>query len=984
MNASSQLPVERSSPPTVRRYERPALADRDKDLRQLIRLAGLAKTGQPKSVLTCGDAGIGKTALLDAFCDAIRERYFCRLVDLRACQPESVEQLYIAFIDALQTEAGAIFDEALEAVNEILAPLGLRWERPDLARAVALVKLQESIGGKQALSQESLVKAIRSAVALPSKKLRGAALADVIEQLVHIIVNPWLLVAVNLTQPLTPTLREAVEMARRLRSGESIEAAQKAIERARRASDAGSGDTAMDHHLDQLHTPARSTPGGRHDDAIHLLAAAPESLSDDATALHFALPVAASPSPAPAGVAYEAEDDALAGRDALGIETLTRHLMNALLFVNKAIESLDSALIIALDSWERVLSLPERRRDDLKDFLASLLRETLDAPNCHLMLALACRSEGQSESLGGPLYSLFRNKLLLADIQERPRRALFLAPFREQGVELEDAVLSAAFRLTQGNPLWLLKLRHVILERALANGVDRVDMAFFRRLGVERREDVWQASLTRLELAFLNQEDALYRVIAGLLRQFGEDPFEAPAAIVELSASQGVSELLAAEALRHLYLHDFLAECPPGNAEGPPRYRVQSRQALAFLEEKTREVPVDVSTHEKIAYLRKIIPLSIQSGELDREKTREVLQLCAAMNDFEMAGFLETSFLAFIHDEKPMTRLSALNNLAVLESKPALGAILEAVSDADAIVREYAVRNLAAMARKPWDAATHEAIVSALIAAIDDESDAVRSQVYLALSRYQWNRDLTAVFIKGLADGCDAVRVTAITALSEIESDAPLVRATFLDACDDRLADVRRLAVRGLQRFEGDDIIHRLVAMLREEPESALRAAVADALSAMNSDAAREALMQALTDDPDEDVKITIVRALGGRRGWTSESCLLQLLRPQDGSPGGDALETDSPGLLWACVRALGQAGATPQSLQTLHGLRARTRNEIIRLAIDVAIRRISDRVEEMRQFERQFHSALPLVVAEAEPPPDPDADLPPIEEDIS
>lgn len=955
------------------------LEDRKKDIRQLVKLLNLSKTGQAKSLLITGDPGIGKTALVDTFCDLIRRGIYCRIVDLRGIALESPGQLYVAFIEAFQREAEAILDEALEAVNEINAELGIEWERQDLVRSIALVKLQESIGGKDAISQERLAKAIKSSIPTV-KKLRFSTVNESIERLVNILVNPWLLVATNLINPLIPQLQDAIRLAQTLKQSEYTRFVQQPAGTAE--------DVEVDPQAVSSSSLSATSAGGRVNGTGHAGVVAENVQIIDVAALreeHVAgetltvMPayeegVSSEEQAALPAVVSDFEDYEPSSYDGT-LDTLNRHLTAIFSFVNDAIGQLDSGLFVVLDEWESVLALPELQRNEMKDFMAHLLRETTDRKHFHLMIALCCRSEGESESLGGSMYSLFRNKLLLTGINERSRRKFFLKPFKNEGIQVSDRVLEEVFRLTQGNPFWLLKFRHFLKERAESNQLKSVDLEFYRKLGIERLDDLMESSFTRIKLAFINEEDNLYKVIAALLKQQGSQAFSVSETIRELSISQNVSELFVAEVLRHLFIHDFLAESDsPEKTE--PAYRIQSRLAFRFLQEKTQAIQADVSTSEKMAYLRKIIPLSVKSGELDREKTREVIALSTTIGNADMVQFLEDTFIEYLQDENAMVRITALNNIAILDSERSLKAVLIAMKDPDSMVREYAARNLAVLSRKPRDPQCHDEILNVLIDAIDDESEGVRAQVYSTLARYKWSRDLLSVFLKGMADASESVRITAIQNLVEIADDSPLVKASYLDASDDDSPVVRRFACLGMQQFRDEDCIEVLTRMLREDPETQIRAIAADALSSMENDKALDTLLDALSADADEDVKLTVIRALGKRRGWKTEEALLTLIEQQPD------VEYKAPALLWGTVRSLGHVAGTERTLELLRDLKERVSSEIIRLAIDVALRRINERIEELRQLERQLQSATPVAVLESSTSDEEEEDEVPVLED--
>lgn len=942
---------------------------RKTEIRQLLKLLNLSKNGQAKAVLVTGDAGIGKSALLDAFVEVIRSGVYCRILDLRQARFQTVEQLYVAFIEGLLTEADAILDDALVAVNEVVMELGLEWQRQDLVRAIALVKLQESIGGKTAVSHDQLARAIRSSV--PTVKKLKFSVNDSIDKLVSLIVNPWIMVATSLLNPMNPQLREAIEVARYMKDGGRIAPTggqnlhalgQGAVTEDAEEDPAEPGEIQASTSVIHIHPEEPTLRLLTAESGINGYMRPDYDVPYDSTEAYETvdrLPASFGRAASPAILL----ESPARSRAQHGYDGLLRHLINVLNFINNALGPIDSSLLVMLDEWDRVLTAEDQSRAELKEFMTDLLRETTDQKDYRLMLVLSVRTEGESYSLGGSLYNLFRTKLLLPGLADNAARKLVRLPLKQAGIELDEEVFLEIFALAKGNPFWSLKMAHYLKERAEANRTQRIDMPFYRKLGVQTLSDLLELAFTRVKLTFLNDEDSLFKVIASLVKQFGENPFSTADAIREISASQGFTDGYVFEVLRTLFRHDFLVEAEPAvkpasaRNQADPRYVLQSREVFEFLREKTQAVQTDISTDEKLLYLKKVIPLSVKSAELDREKTREVLALSEAIGNLEMVGYLEEVFLEHLLDEKPIVRLTALNNVALLDSVRARDAIFAAMKDDDSLVREYAARNLALLAQKKTDPQMAHRIVEVLVESIDDESEAVRAQVYETLARYRHYHDLTAVFIKGMSDAADAVRITSVRNLSELEPDAhePYVRGSLLDATDDVLSEVRKYACLGVQKYPGPDTLEALVRVLKEDADPAIRALAADSLSCMEEERALEILMEALESDAAEDVKLAVVRALGKRPGWTSEQILLSLLqKPEDLTPA----------LLWVAVRSLGMAGGTERSLRVLADLRETVRNEIVQAAIGLSIRKIHGRIDELRQLERRLEAATPVAVA--------------------
>lgn len=968
--------------------ENVAIQGRKTELRQLLKLLNLAKTGQPKAALITGDAGIGKTALLETFTSLVYEGVYCRVLDMGKMTLQSPEEVYVSLIEKLQAEANDILDEALVAVNEITHELDLRWERQDLVRAIALVKLQESIGGKEAISQEQLVKAIRSQV--PAVKKLKFSVNESIEKLVDLIVNPWVMVATSLLNPMSPPLQEAIKLAETLRDNnfslpdeaklsQLLNEPRPAVHPAPEPvsarepfppiSDPEVIERGGTESLKSLPTIIDTEFGVIFEEGVRPIGET-DFQSTSLVPTHHPTTSHASSSLSSGSASYtpaRAEIPAKPIKD-----PLIKHLMTVFNFVNATIENIDSALLLIIDEWDRIQHTPQQ--NELKEFFSELLYQITEQKNYHFMAVIAARTEGESYTLGGAMYNHFRTKLLLDALNESACRKLIRNPLKDIGVELDEEVNHRIFKLSKGNPFWQLKIGTYMKERVEGNRLRHVDMNFFDKLGIDQVNSLFELSFTRLKLTFLNDEESLYKVIAALIKLFGEERFSANRAIKEISASQGFTDGYVFEVLRALFRHDFIRQVEISHQERrktdgraledrsrkhDPYYTIQSRFILEFLKEKTRTIETDISTDEKIMYLKKVIPLSVKSGDLDREKTMEVLALGDAMGNGELVTFLEDIFIEYLHDDKPVVRVTALNNIALIDSQRAREALFNTIRDRDSMVREYAARNLSMLSQKSSsDPNLASKIIDAMLQAIDDESEAVRAQVYTTISKYRWHRDLTSVFIKGMSDACDAVRLTSIKNLADADIESPYIFTTLMDAIKDTLPDVRRYACIGLQRFPGAESIEAIVRILQTDTDSAIRALAADSLSRMEDNKAFIALVNALRKEAAEDVKLAVVRALGKRRGWQTEAVLQEALQSADWE--------HMPVFTWACVRSLGQVGGTERSLGLLKELKGRVKNQnqIINSAIELAIQRISEHIEELHQMERQLEEATPIAVA--------------------
>lgn len=952
--------------------ENVAIQGRKTELRQLLKLLNLAKTGQPKAALVTGDAGIGKTALLDTFVSLVHEGVYCRVLNLGKMTYASPEEVYVTLIEKLQAESNSILDDALVAVNEITKELDLRWERQDLVRAIALVKLQESIGGKDAVSQEQLVKAIRSQV--PAVKKLKLSVNESIQKLVDLIVNPWVMIATSLLNPMGQALQDAIRMAEILREYDfslpedqdlSSLLQENRIKPAPRQEETPSAreplaplnEAGLGEGIVSAPRPARSKSTPQIEAELNVIV---DETVQPLLDTDFMPPATLSGAGA-VGVTQNYNTTRIEAPPKPIKDPLIKHLMTVFNFINGTIENIDSGILLVVDEWDRIQDKP--RQTELKEFFTEMIYHITEKKNFHFMVVMAARTEGESYTLGGALYNHFRTKLLLDALNDSACGKLVRGPLKAIGTDLDEEVNRTIMRLSRGNPFWHLKILSYLKERVEGNRIHHVDSDFFAKLGLDDTASLFELSFTRLKLTFLNDEEALHKVIASLIKHFGEEPFSANQAIREISASQGFTDGYVFEVLRALFRHDFIRlidrqtlSDPEARKSRDPYYAIQSRFILEFLRDKTKAIETDISANEKLMYLKKVIPLSVKSGDLDREKTMEVIALGDAMGNPEIVEFLEDVFLEYLQDEKAVVRVTALNNIALIDSSKARDGLFQAMKDDDSMVREYAARNIALLSHKNSDGSLARRIVDVMIQSIDDESEAVRSQVYSILSRYRWHLDLATVFVKGMSDACDDVRLTSIKNLADMDSDSPYVLNTLLDALKDSLPEIRRHACIGLQRHPGPDAIEIMVRILQGDRDSSIRALAADTLSRMEDSRAFSALVTALRREASEDVKLAVVRALGKRRGWETEAVLLESLQTADWE--------NMPVFVWACVRSLGQVGGTERSRDILLDLKRKITNPIIVSAIEHASRRLGERLEELRHMERQLEEATPLTVA--------------------
>lgn len=930
---------------------------RKTELRQLLKLINLSRQGQPKAVLVSGDSGIGKTALMDSFSDLVRQAVYTRIVDCRQERFRTPQHFYVTVIDSLRLDAEQMIDEALAAINEGLAEVGLVWEAQDLIRAVSLVQMQEALDTKdgketkgdgklgnakyetitpatsdkqRAMTEEQLMKAIKNSV--PTVKKLRLSLTGQVEKIVKLILNPWVIAACHLVNPVDAKLKTAFALSDDIKIQERL----------------------FDANYTKDWEAKRPQYFQMDDDA-------PESPETIVLSKNSNFTTVTPP-----------KNNAKPKSSLQGpMGDMTAGLLYVLNFVNRTISTIDSSLLLMFDNWETISGLPYRQRDELKQLVSDVIEECSAQADFRLMLLFGCDSDQQSKSLGGPLFAQFRTKLLLSPLEEPQARKFCKQTLQEAGLDLDERVHQHIMQLTQGNPYWHFRIVMYILERAKANRIPAIEADFFHQLCIEAAEDVLDLAFTRVKLACLEKEEALEKVIAALLVSFPFHPFRVGDAAREISLSQQIPEAFVLEIIERLTHHQFLMPLMnqpalPGKAKtkGKPSFEnvwlvLQNKIDREFLRGKTTHVQADLPTDEKLNFLKKVIPLSIQAGELDRAKTQEVLSLCYSLGNTDIVEYLEDLFIKSLSAEQPSIRVTAINNLALIDSEKSRQSLFSAMHDNDAMVREYAAKNLNAISQSTTDPEFHRILVDVLQDSLDDEYEAVRAQAYQTLSKYRWSHDLTMVFIKGLSDIDPTVRLSSVKFLAELEQESPFIQNSLMDALDDPEPEVRKYACFGVQRYSGPEIIHALITRLSDDTEPGIRALAADSLSAMDDESAFRALSLALMNpNESEDVKLAVVRTLGKHHSPVCENILLDALEgPVQDDPTLTPENRMPPALLWATIRSLGQIASSRQVMDKLDSLQYQAENVIIQSAAKLALKKIHRRLDEFPMPDKHAES---------------------------
>jgi len=191
--------------------------------------------------------------------------------------------------------------------------------------------------------------------------------------------------------------------------------------------------------------------------------------------------------------------------------------------------------------------------------------------------------------------------------------------------------------------------------------------------------------------------------------------------------------------------------------------------------------------------------------------------------------------------------------LAVAQSgDPQAGTkLLEALSDKDPMTRTLAAQSLGTLKVVSSSAALAHVLLT-------DPQEEVRQAAAVSLRQIEVPEAVGALG-EALKDASPNVRVAALTGLARYKDARtdPLIEA----ACKDQSVEVRRTAVFVLDRLEDRAAVPTLEQLMKNDPDSAVRAGAAQTLGGLRSTESKEAL-RPLLKDPVKIVQISAGRSL--------------------------------------------------------------------------------------------------------------------------
>lgn len=882
------------------------LPGRKTELRQFLKALTLARAGQGKAIFLGGNEGIGKSSLLKAFLELAQNGYGCPVLSIPMPRPATPQLLFANIIESLLSLADRVVGESLREIDQALQPLGLRWSRSDLVQMVSLLHLQESVGSKPADNSAQLAQSIYAA--LPFFKRSSASVKQSILQLARVLQNPWLTLAVSVMNPINPQVQGALML---VRQNQNLQNQEKKLLLPGFLSETSLIEADREHAC----LPESDQNGEVCDSrSLNQLELSVEEEVDGAFE-----PSAAAPT----------------------LSNLQKALSELLVFINNGLRQQQSALVIAFDQWEALTESPEDAQREIKELLSEVIRRTVDQRDFRLMLIISCRSENESYSVGGSLFNALRIKYLTSPLNDSTQQRFLREHFKAIGIQCEEPVIAQIGQLCQGNPAWMNLLARVIANDAQQTELKTITSEIYEeRYAVSHPSDLLELLYTRLQLGFVGEETLFLKSIGKLVAAFSYRTFHF-AQLLELLPLMEERAAFAQRLLEALLQQGFVTPVC-SNESGEPIYELYSPFLLAHLKQRVRPLQEEIPAPDKIASLRRVLPMTIQSGELTREKIQEFLAMASALEDAELTRFVEQTLIEALAQEGigESTRVTLVESLGLLGTHAALDALVKALESLEEAVREAACLQLIPLADATVGVFPRTVLLESVLKLLDDPAQGVRYQAYRFISLYNGETEqVLPVLLRGAESEEPSIRLVAVAGLVHRRLNSPEVREILRQMLEKETdPQLFKLLLKGLQQSGREEVTPILMAYLEKHSQGPLWMEALMVLLHLDLKQALPWVSPLLSESGDTDLKLQIVKRLGSRINPDVERILVNLLRETSG-------EQMPPELRWMVIRSLGWIG---QSMDTVRILEAQVSlcrgDEILSQALKSALRQIAER----------------------------------------
>ncbi len=404
-----------------------------------------------------------------------------------------------------------------------------------------------------------------------------------------------------------------------------------------------------------------------------------------------------------------------------------------------ATEETPASFSLLIDEWERVgLQSPTVRDANNKSLLRLLKNIHAQQKQTPFLLTLTSRTEALSQQLTSPLYTLFRDKVLLSTYSEKDLKALIKVTNRggeTQGFVVPQEAFPILSDLSQGQGYKALAVYQAWVKKAQQHNETRLSLESLDALAIDNAEDLDALFYARLQLDALAHGTTFLNALQLVVAHLDHTPFTVESFINERlkTAPQGILPNHLGLALRKLYLYGIVQKLETTRTS--PVYSVPSRHALEGLyaffspksvealfqktqglkpsnhalttlsenEASTEEPPIETAL-SRTAFLEQgealvqILPKTFQEGELSLEKLQSVLSYLNELpreNAERLRGKIAGFLVEAVHGHPlEARRLEGLLCLGYLPLPTALKALVNALKHADPIVQQHALQSL--------------------------------------------------------------------------------------------------------------------------------------------------------------------------------------------------------------------------------------------------------------------------------------------------
>jgi HEAT repeat protein len=601
--------------------------------------------------------------------------------------------------------------------------------------------------------------------------------------------------------------------------------------------------------------------------------------------------------------------------------------------------------VFLLDDWELFTN---ESNTNFSDNWLTFLHSSQPPKTCPIQTITTCRSEFASRRLTQTLITAHQPAIVLHALSPSAEANLIHSKLEQQlaPVTIHPDVLAKLHLISGGLPLLTTVLANMMINQLDDQQTHEFTMAMWAGLGLQQVNDLWELLYNRIIIAHLPHEANVLKVLACLKNIL---PLNGSSAldelVTEIHQSQQSGRVFTTSILHSLNKLGLLTINSTND-----KWSWANRFAFDLINEKTRWVEASIGSEERLIYLKKVIPLSVQAGEFDTQRVQEAIALASSEGFAQLTPFLEDVLIDITDKQHPLPqRLNGLNCLATLATPPAISQLIRLIDDINPTVHEYSLRNLALIGRKQQLSTEHaETISKTLIPFLDKPNDQHRLLAYQTISTLPGNHSsagMTALYLKGLSDSYAPIRQLAIGQLRHSDMSTAVVRQAIIDATQDSNSEVREQACYHLQRHPHPKATEALLNVLEHDDNPTLRSIAVRMITSLPGSHTLPTLLTALNWELDTSVTVTLIRALKHFPNQKVEILLNEKLSSTR-HQAFDNTVTVPLELQWAIVQTLGDTATTQPTITNLNRILDTSQDDYVKAACQTAIHRIQQRLK--------------------------------------